>query len=157
MRIAVVRHGQAVAKKAWTGPDGDRPLTGRGRRQALDLVELLGVDTTRLITSPAVRCRQTVEPIGLRCGRDLEVSPSLARDVGTVGATLIRDLVRSASGHATIVVCTHREVIVEALPLLAKEDGVDLGHRLPGAKGGLWLLDCYHGRLNQVSYRAPRL
>ncbi len=158
MRIAVVRHGQAVPKKSWTGTDAERPLTGRGRRQAEDLVELLGARPARIITSPALRCRQTLEPVGLRCGHDLEVHRSLARSAGSLAAGLIRDLVAAASGDQTIVVCTHREVIVEALPLLAEESGtISLGHRLPGAKGGVWFLDYDAGRLQHVQYRAPRV
>lgn len=157
MRIAVVRHGQAAPKRSWTGADDDRPLTGRGRRQAEGLAELLGAGPTRLITSPAVRCRQTVEPVSRRCGRDVEVSASLARDAGAVAAELIRDLVSVASGHQIIVLCTHREVIAEAFPMLVEPGGVKLGHRLPGAKGGVWLLEFRAKRLKQVHYRAPRV
>lgn len=155
MRVTVVRHGQAVAKKAWTGADADRPLTGRGRRQADNLVALLGAGPTRLITSPAVRCRQTLEPLARRCGLELEESPSLARDAGTAAAELIQGLVSDAPEGSTVVLCTHREVIVEAFPVLVAGRRVRLGHRLPGAKGGVWFLDFRAGRLSRARYQPP--
>lgn len=156
MRIAVVRHGHAAPKKEWIGADSDRPLTGRGRRQAYDLVQVLDGEPTRLIASPAVRCHQTLEPLAHHWGRDLEVDASLARDSGTAAADLIGDLLSATAGESTIVLCTHREVITKALPLLAKNGGIELDHRLPGAKGGVWLLRYRAGQLDQVRYRAPR-
>lgn len=157
MRIAVVRHGQAVPKKAWAGEDLDRPLTERGLDQARDLVEWLDADPARLISSPALRCRQTMEPLSHHWDCDLEVSSSLACDAGRAAIAQIRDLVAATSGHINIVLCTHREVIVETLPLLAKDVGVKVRHRVPGAKGGVWLLDYQAERLESIQYRAPRV
>jgi phosphohistidine phosphatase SixA len=60
----LVRHGHAGAKKLWEGDDADRPLSGRGRQQAEGLVaSLREAGPTRLVSSPFLRCRQTLEPL----------------------------------------------------------------------------------------------
>ena len=41
------------------------------------------------------------------------------------------------------------------LPHLARDSGRKLGHRLPGAKGGVWMLDFRVGKLRTVEYRPP--
>ncbi len=62
----LVRHADAGSKQEWIGPDADRPLSTVGWRQAKGLVGLLGdFPAARLLTSPALRCRQTV-PTGRR-------------------------------------------------------------------------------------------
>jgi phosphohistidine phosphatase len=63
-RLYFLRHGKAVARSAWTGEDGLRPLTPDGeqtmRREAQALAGLdLAPDV--IVTSPLVRARQTAD------------------------------------------------------------------------------------------------
>jgi len=157
MRIIVVRHGQAEPKKGWTGPDDLRPLTSRGRRQADRLDKVLGAGTTpaRILTSPALRCEQTVQPIAERCRIGLERTEALATDAGAEATALCRKLANSEPSDSVVILCTHREAMLEMLPQLGQEFGHKLGHRLPGAKGGAWFLDFQEGRLAKVDYRPP--
>ena len=66
MTLLLLRHATAGHRRPGVGEAEDRlrPLDARGRRQANALPELyadLGV--TRVLTSPYVRCRESVEPL----------------------------------------------------------------------------------------------
>ena len=154
MRILVVRHGHAEPKQSWSGDDSDRPLIARGRTQAQALASTLSTSNpTRIIASPAVRCRQTIEPLAERCRLPVELSSSLAPEAGGAAATFVYELVATEPASSCVVLCTHREVLVRLLPRLADSSGVKLGHRLPGAKGGVWMLNFRKKRLVKVGYR----
>lgn len=154
MQIVVVRHAQAEPKKTWTGPDDERPLLPRGKRQARRLGKVIGGHRpARVVSSPAARCRLTVEPYALESGVNIELSPALARDAASASIELIKQLV--ADDSSPVVLCTHREVLNELLPQLAKDAHYKLRHRLPGAKGGAWVLHFHSGQLEKVDYRPP--
>ena len=82
--VYLVRHAHAGNKKQWQGPDSARPLSAQGRKEALGLIEQLrDRPVRRLLSSPAERCLQTVEPLAGRLGRVVEPSRALGVD-GTV-------------------------------------------------------------------------
>jgi 8-oxo-dGTP diphosphatase len=100
----LVRHASAGARAAWAGDDRERPLDGRGRAQALELVSRLdsfGIDA--IYSSPATRCVQTVEQ--LASARELHV---VTRDElseerqSDDGLALLREL-----AGENVVVCGH--------------------------------------------------
>jgi len=70
--IYVVRHAKAADRAGWTGDDIYRPLTRGGQRQALALSERLSaaIDSTRVAvaSSPATRCRETLDPLAAHLG-----------------------------------------------------------------------------------------
>jgi Histidine phosphatase superfamily (branch 1) len=75
----LVRHADAGDRRAWSGPDELRPLDRSGRRQAAALAELLApLAPRRIVSSPAVRCRETVEPLAAALGLPVEESDALA-------------------------------------------------------------------------------
>ncbi len=156
MRIVVVRHAIAEPKKGWTGVDAERPLVARGRRQAARLGRIVGpIPPDRILSSPAVRCRQTAEPLAAQLGREVRVADALATDAGKAATELCHELLDEGRSGSTVMLCTHREVIEVLLPQLAKEYGHKLAHRPPGAKGGAWTLRFGAGRLQKVDYRPP--
>ena len=66
-KIYLIRH--AEADYDWNGPDGNRPLSARGVRQArwmADYLKSQPIDELRC--APHRRCRQTAEEIGNACG-----------------------------------------------------------------------------------------
>lgn len=157
MRLIVVRHGIATAKRRWDGPDADRPLTPRGARQAKAVgAGLARYHPDEIFSSPSLRCRQTVEPLAVRTSIPVQKSEALGVDAGTRSLKLVHQLVTTRPQGTTIVVCTHREVLVEALPALAAEFGVRIGHRPPGAKGGYWALRFRGDHLVSIKYSRPK-
>ncbi len=102
--MLLIRHGSAGDRAAWDGDDRARPLDERGLRQAASLVELLApYAIDRILSSPAVRCVQTVESLAHARELAIEVREELAEELQwTLGAELVRSL---AGGDA--VVCGH--------------------------------------------------
>src|SRR4029079_9705840 len=69
----LVRHASAGSREEWSGSDRLRPLDDRGRRQAERLVAALaGYPAARILSSPSVRCTQTVLPSAGERGLDVE-------------------------------------------------------------------------------------
>jgi phosphohistidine phosphatase SixA len=103
-KLFLVRHGSAGDRAAWEGDDRARPLDERGLRQAEALVELLKpYEVERILSSPALRCVQTAEPLAKARGLRLELMDDLTEELqATAGA----GLVRSVAGTATVV-CGH--------------------------------------------------
>jgi phosphohistidine phosphatase len=81
MNVLLVRHAKAADPE--TMADAHRPLTARGRRDALTLGKALrhaGVNLDALVTSPLVRAVETAEllAVGIEFDEALEVSPALS-------------------------------------------------------------------------------
>ena len=95
MTLLLIRHASAGDRDDSVGDDLARPLDARGRDQASRLRELLGdYEVVRVLSSPAVRCVQTVEPLARSRGLDIEVRDELGEEQqGEAGATLVRSLV----------------------------------------------------------------
>lgn len=138
MTVLLLRH--AVAGHGTDAPDDHlRPLDERGRRQADRLPDALaGYDVQRVLTSPYVRCRQTVEPLAGSLGLPIEERPELAE--GSTAEDVL-DLVRSLDGE-TAVLCTHGDVVSEVLGEESK-------------KGSTWVLEVgQDGSLERRDYIA---
>jgi phosphohistidine phosphatase SixA len=95
MTLLLIRHASAGDRDDWVGDHYLRPLDGRGRNQASRLPELLGdYEIARVLSSPAVRCVQTVEPLARARGLDIELREELGEEQqGEAGAALVRSLV----------------------------------------------------------------
>jgi broad specificity phosphatase PhoE len=84
--VYLVRHAHAGNKHQWPGRDEDRPLSVPGHREAHGLLaRLRDYPITRILTSPALRCVQTVEPLGLRRAMPIEVIDALRVDTPVNG------------------------------------------------------------------------
>jgi 8-oxo-dGTP diphosphatase len=109
MRL-LVRHAHAGNKRHWSGPDAERPLSIRGWAQAEGLPETLGdLRVERLLTSPSLRCRQTLLPLAAALDLDLEAVDDLGTD-GDVDHLV--DLVAAPDSDGAVL-CTHGEVLGE--------------------------------------------
>ncbi len=112
MKFVLVRHARAGERETWIGDDRLRPLDERGRRQAAGLVGPLtarGLD--RLVSSPYVRCTETLAPLATMLGLAVEEREELAE-----GATAeeVRALLTELNG-STPALCTHGDVVEELL------------------------------------------
>jgi phosphohistidine phosphatase SixA len=134
--VYLVRHAHAGSQKRWSGSDHDRPLSVRGLQQADGLVEALGeYPVARILTSPRVRCRDTVVPLGQH--RGLPVEPTRSLDVRAPLERLL-ELAADPSLRAAVL-CGHGEQIRGLLRLLAGSIRLDGPLRLE--KGSTWILD----------------
>lgn len=137
MALLLLRHAEAGNPRRWDPLDHLRPLSAWGRAQAQALVGLLGpYAVTRVLTSPYVRCIQSVEPLAEHLG--LHVEERFELEEGT-GAAPTLALLDSLAG-TNAVLCTHGDVMRDVLGALAAS-GLDLPGEFPSAKGATWVLE----------------
>jgi 8-oxo-(d)GTP phosphatase len=149
--VLLIRHAHAGSRRESKGPDEARRLSGRGVKQARGLVEALqGYAPQRIVSSPAVRCVQTVAPLGQAFDVKVEEDDSLAEGQGLAALTLVRGV-----ASEKIALCTHGDVIPEILVALADEDHLDLGPRPRQAKGSVWVLEAEGMRFVRALYLPP--
>lgn len=114
------------------------------------LVRLRDYPISRILTSPAVRCAQTVEPLSQRRAVPIELVDALRVDA-PIGSLLE---LMTDPGLETAVLCGHGEQIGGLVRQLA--DGGLVGDAsLRWAKGSTWVLDTNQGRVVGARYLAP--
>ena len=149
--LLVVRHADAGTKGSWDGPDRLRPLSPVGRLQAEGLVvRLEDYPVERILSSPTLRCHQSVQPLAR--DRLLEIEPvaTLGVDVGLAEVmALFWD-----QGLQDAVLCTHGELIGRLLGQLVAE-GLVGAAPLDWPKGSTWLLQRASQRQVRARYLAP--
>ena len=112
--FVVLRHADARARASWHGEDRLRPLLVGGRRQAVTAAGILAAyDVRRILTSPSVRCTQTVAPYAADAGLTLEELAVLSEEGGDENAVaeLSATLLGELANRGPTVVCTHRPVL----------------------------------------------
>jgi broad specificity phosphatase PhoE len=152
--IYLVRHAKARSRKRWIGPDDQRPLTRAGLEQAAALVRLLaGRPLARLVSSPYVRCVQTLEPLAKVSGLPLETSDTLAEGAPPDAAL---SLAVDSARLGPSALCTHGDVIELLLEELDRhdvpletQDGIEL------KKGSTWVLNVLDGDVVAAEYIPP--
>jgi 8-oxo-dGTP pyrophosphatase MutT (NUDIX family)/phosphohistidine phosphatase SixA len=108
--LLVVRHAWAGDSEKWVGDDRLRPLDEKGRRQSEELVRTLEpYAVERILSSPLVRCVQTVEPLAAARGLDVETTDVLADGAGADG---VRRLLGELAG-SPVLLCGHGAEIEE--------------------------------------------
>ena len=123
LRFGVLRHTKSMARSLCTGPDAPRPLNDRGSRDALALVApFAALGLTRVVTSDAVRCVETVRPYVGLAGARLELQPVLSEEVQPAKPHGPEKLARAllADGAPTVV-CSHRPVLPELIAAAADQ------------------------------------
>jgi 8-oxo-dGTP diphosphatase len=152
MTVLLVRHAKAGSRKDWSGDDRLRPLSKPGHHQADGLVPLLvGYPITRVLSSPFIRCVQTVEPLASKLGLEVEAQPELAEAVDVdEPLRLVRRLAAT-----TAVLCSHGDVIPSLLEALIDEDGLRLHGPDRWAKGSTWVLEANRDRFVVAQYLPP--
>jgi broad specificity phosphatase PhoE len=148
--VFIVRHAKAGSRSAWEGSDEARPLSKAGRRQAAGLATVLGDQgIARIITSPFVRCRETVEPLAAQRGLLIEPSDWLAE--GSPLSDALR-LVEKVADEVTVL-CTHGDVIAALLDHLRRLGIAPSDPRFE--KASTWVLDTERGDVTSVTYLPP--
>ncbi len=142
-RILLVRHATAGSRAAWEGDDRLRPVDAGGRQQATWLaLQLASSGAGRVLSSPYLRCLQTVEPVAEALGIPVEACPELTE--GVSAATLERFIGGLRREPVACIVCTHGDVA-----------GKLVGPAAECAKGSLWVLEWRGGEPVPVRYLPP--
>jgi 8-oxo-dGTP diphosphatase len=124
--LIVLRHGKA-APRADHDDDLERPLTSVGSDRAKALVPLLGAyGVRRVVSSPAVRCAQTVEPYAHSISTFLEIDDRLSED--TRASQVERSIAALLDRKKPVVLCSHRPT----LPWIFDALGTDVQELAPG-------------------------
>jgi 8-oxo-dGTP diphosphatase len=166
--VVVVRHARAGHRESFDGDDRDRPLDGRGRRQAAALgVQLLPFHPLLVGSAPLERCIATVTPTAERLSLRVVPEPALSeqayRDEPAAArrrivelAELVAELQSDGEGGAAMV-CSQGGVIPGVVKSLAARHSVQIGP-VSTPKASYWYLS-FDGRdLVQADHHtAPEL
>jgi phosphohistidine phosphatase SixA len=153
MKLYVVRHGHAGGRSAWEGPDNERPLTRRGRKQAAGIADhLSAVGLSRLVSSPAMRCMQTLEPLADRLGLRVDADDRLLEGAGADEALALA--AELSKERAAAAMCSHGDVIPEMLRIL-NAGTTRFKDPLMWPKGSIWVLTRDGQRWGKGRYIPP--
>ncbi len=121
--IVVLRHARARSRNAWKADDQLRPLLKTGSHDSERLVPLLAAyNITRVISSPSVRCVQTVAPYAEMTGWEIETRRRLAEEHATAKGIgkIVEELF---DDDQEVVICTHRPVLPQVYDALGLRNG----------------------------------
>lgn len=139
MTLLLVRHAHAGERSAWTDDDRLRPLSDRGLRQASDIAARFAhLGPVRLLSSPALRCTQTLEPLAAEVGGTVEADDRLFEGLRDRDLDALLDDVRRRPDD-TVAWCTHGDIIPALLDRMIAE-GMRPADPLRWHKGGAWVI-----------------
>ncbi|WP_405058909.1 histidine phosphatase family protein [Kribbella sp. NBC_01505] len=172
MVLDVLPHCSSVSRDGWQGADDERPLSDKGFKEAAILATLAAAGVQAVYTSPAARCRQTVEPLAEIVGAPITLDDRLREASGFAepavwtegifapigqalggawvagrGIAVVDELVsRHSGGHA--VLCSHGDLIPAVLVHLAAAFGCPLPQVVD--RGGWYRLQFGTGELSMT-------
>ena len=104
LELYLLRHAHAGDAAKWDGPDSERPLSPKGRRQASRLGAFLserGFAPDAIVTSPKLRARQTAELVADAIGIAVTVDDRLATGLDP---DVIGDIADRVGGMSVVLV-----------------------------------------------------
>ncbi len=148
----VARHARAKRRKGWLGKDVRRPITKGGQVRARQLVGLFAAfGITRVASSTALRCVQTVHPYAEAAGIPVRGYGALREkayaDKPDATVATFDELVRKKRSR---VVCVHRPTLPAIMGVLrdfvADDTKGSLPHKMPFLPaGGVLVLHVING------------
>jgi len=143
----LLRHADAGSKSAWVGNDEWRGLSELGRGQAGEVAaRLMDMPILRILSSPSLRCRQSVVPLA----RELVVDVEPCWQLGL--SAQLQHLLRFLDDEETAssVLCTHRETLEMLFAHLTDVEAVRADGVLPISMAAAWIL---HGTVGREPVR----
>ncbi|HXR70106.1 NUDIX hydrolase [Actinocrinis sp.] len=121
--IVLLRHGTAEKRAPKYSDDLIRPLAAVGHWQSETLATLLPCyGPLRIVSSPAVRCLDTVRPFARKQQTIIDIEPALGEAAHAAepeaAASWLRALIAQ---NSPTVVCSHRQVLDDMLASLLDE------------------------------------
>ena len=126
IQLHLLRHADAGDPAAWTAPDAERPLSGKGEKQADRLGRFLaGVDfePDAIITSPKLRAAQTAERVAEAIGAKVSVDDRLA---GGLDLDDVEAILSDAGAPTRAVLVGHDPDFSELLGELTGSPGLEM-------------------------------
>lgn len=135
-KIYLVRHAKAGKREDWQGDDARRPLSRAGRKQADLLADTFAaLPPGQLLSSPYVRCVETLQPTADKVGVQVEHVAALAE-----GGRFEDVLELIASAAANSVLCSHGDVIPAVITALERR-GAAIHSAPEWRKASTWVLE----------------
>jgi 8-oxo-dGTP diphosphatase len=149
--IFLVRHAKAGHRDPTVPDDTQRPLTPNGWNQAKALIEPLveAGATDHLLSSPYVRCMQTLEPLAIRLDTNVIADDRLAEEQPL--APLLDLLVEVPEGS---VLCSHGDMIPDVIAALQRRR-CTIATEPNWKKGAVWALTRKNGAFVSASAWPP--
>ncbi len=133
--IYLVRHAKAGERRRWNDDDMLRPLSKAGREQADAIAERLSRrKPSLLVSSPYVRCVQTLEPLASHMGREVTIDQRLCEDEPFEPVLELLSEVPSGA-----VLCSHGDIIPATIAALARR-GMEIQSSPDWRKASTWVL-----------------
>jgi 8-oxo-(d)GTP phosphatase len=149
--VFVVRHVKAGLRGQEQGPDELRGISRTGRKQAVKLAAVLAAQGVRtLVSSPSLRCIQTLDPLAEHLGVDITLASELSEGSDPAGALA---WVAFAAAEGPAVLCTHGDVLQGMIDGL-RDEGVPIGGdgMVGFEKGAAWRLEVFDGGVRKMTY-----
>lgn len=150
MMLYFVRHAKAGNRNEWKGDDRLRPLSKEGRRQADSLARSLArlIDGA-VVSSPSLRCVQTVQPLASVLRVEIGEDERLAEGSDFEGAlALIGELPEGS------VLCSHGDVIPDTIAALQRR-GCQIVGEPQWRKAAVWVLRRVDGQITEATSWPP--
>jgi len=133
--LYLVRHAKAGSRQEWRGDDRQRPLSKEGRRQADSLARKLArLVEGQLVSSPYIRCEQTLEPLASVVRLPIVLDERLGEATGFEGALELLATLPDGS-----VLCSHGDVIPDTMAALERRGCTFVGEP-DWRKASVWVL-----------------
>ena len=137
--LYLVRHAKAGERARWNGDDLLRPLSGKGRRQAVAICDRLHPLVSQapgavLVASPYIRCMQTLEPLAARLHGTVLPDNRLIEGGDCRGAL---ELVATLP-HGSVL-CSHGDIIPDVVAALERRSA-EISDSPDWRKGTVWVL-----------------
>ena len=118
--LALVRHAHAVGRGSWADDDQQRPLDATGVERAGVIAEILAAyGVRRLVSSPSVRCADTLRPYAAQIGASLRTKDGLSEEgYAAEPARASRHLGRLVERGTPAALCSHGPVLPDLLRAL---------------------------------------
>ncbi len=165
MELILIRHAHA-GERAFGGRDRYRPLSDQGHAQAVEIARTLAhYPVAAVLSSPASRCVQTVEPLAETHGLEVVEEEDLWEvstdsDVSACLSAHLRGIEQPVSDpttpntNAALVACSHGNLIP---PLV--EGAASQGATVDGRgceRGSIWIITFDASRPLRATYLSPR-
>jgi 8-oxo-dGTP diphosphatase len=107
--LVLVRHAHAVGRGSWSGDDQLRPLSPAGAERAAALAPVFAAyGVRRLVSSPSVRCTDTLRPYAAATGCAMRTKDGLSEEGFAADPTrAARHLERMVERGTPTAVCSH--------------------------------------------------